>query len=96
LTINGNGSSGSGVFVQAAAAVTIENCVIQNFNGTGAGKVGAGITAQLPNSLQLNVTDTLIANNSQGDLVAGVVILPTGSGTIGFVFDRVRILSTKS
>jgi hypothetical protein len=87
LTINGNGNSSDGVLISAAAAVTIENCVIENFNGAG----GAGINANLPSSLQLNVTDTLVANNSGGGVNGGIVVLPTGSGTVSFVFERIRV-----
>jgi hypothetical protein len=86
LSINGNGSTGSGILVNNAAAVTIENCVIQGFNGQG----GAGIRVQTDSALQLNVTDTLIANNSSGN-EGGIVIFQAGYQAIGFAFDRIRV-----
>jgi hypothetical protein len=89
LSINGNGGSGAGVNIQAAAAVTIEDCLIENFTG------GAGIIATNSASLQLNIADTLITNNSSGgglpNQTGGIILLPGGSGTTGFAFDRVRV-----
>jgi hypothetical protein len=76
LIINGVGGSGSGVFIQNAAAVIIENCLIEDFNGSG----GTGIFVQTSDALKLNVSDTLIANNTDGTNNAGILIAPTGSG----------------
>jgi hypothetical protein len=88
LTVNGNGGSGFGVLVSNAAAVTIEACVLQDFNSIN----GAGILAEPASSLQLNVTDSLIANNSASGN-GGIVILPTGSANVNFVLDRIRVES---
>jgi hypothetical protein len=87
LTINGHGSTGSGVLIKNAAAVIIENCVIQGFAGNG----GTGIFVQTTNALQLNVSDTLIASNTDGVHNAGILISPTGSGPTTFALDRVRV-----
>jgi hypothetical protein len=87
LTINGNGSNGSGVTISDAAMVTIENCVIQNFNGPGSNGILLGAT----NPSQLNVSETLVVNNSSGSFGGGIVIAPSGSGSVGFVFDRIRV-----
>jgi hypothetical protein len=87
LTINGNGSSGTGILIQNARSVTIENCVIQGFNGTG----GTGILVSTSNGLQLNVTDTLITDNTNGSTDGGIVINPTGSAATTFAFDRIRV-----
>jgi hypothetical protein len=81
LTINGNGHGSSiGINISNAAEVVIENCVIQNFGS-------AAISAVTSNSSQLAVADALIANNG-----FGVSIQNTGSGTIDFLVDRVRIV----
>jgi hypothetical protein len=89
LSLNGAGISGNGITIQAAAAVTIENCVIQNYSGN----ASAGIIATTP--LQLNITDTLITNNSNGgglpNQSGGIVLFPSGSGPTGFVFERIRV-----
>jgi hypothetical protein len=82
LTITGNQNTTPGVSIQNAALVIIENCLISGFNGSGS----AGISATNANSLQLNITDTLLTNNSNG-----ILILPTGSGTTGFAFERIRV-----
>jgi hypothetical protein len=91
LTINGNGGTGTGIAIQNAPVVTIENCVIQDFSGNG----GAGIIATNSTSLQLNIADTLIANNSNGgglpNQTGGIILLPNGGGTIGFAFDRIHV-----
>jgi hypothetical protein len=83
LSINGNGGAGNGVSIANAATVTIENCVIQGFTINNA----AGISVQSSGVVQLNVTDTLIAGNSYGMFMA-----PNGSGTTGFMFERVRVV----
>jgi hypothetical protein len=84
LIINGNGSTGHGVLIQNAAEVIIENCVIQNFGG-------AGIFAQTSNPLQLHVADTLIADNAQTNVAAGIFMIPNGSATTNFAFERIRV-----
>jgi hypothetical protein len=79
LTLNGvAGTTNHGVVIQDAAQVTIENCVIQNYGGT-------GIFAQNSNALQLHVADTLIASNGGNGINIG------GSGTTNFVLDRVSV-----
>jgi hypothetical protein len=84
LTINGNGhsSGAAGILVTNAATVIVENCVIQNFSGTGSD----AIVAATSNPLQLNVADTLIANNW-----LGIDIRVSSSGAVGFLVDRVRV-----
>jgi len=86
LTINGNGSSGAGVLIQNAAAVIIENCVVKGFTGP----VGGGIVVQTSTNFRLNVTDTLITNNTDGTNYAGIVFIPN-FGTTTFALDRVRM-----
>jgi hypothetical protein len=82
LTINGNFGAGNGVSISQANAVTIENCVIQGFQG------GTGISVSSSEGMQLNVADTLIVNNGS----AGIVINPPGGGALfGFVFDHIRV-----
>jgi hypothetical protein len=83
LSINGNGGAGFGVSISSRATVNIENCVIQGFTINNA----AGIFVNSSDAAQVNVTDTLIAGNSYG-----VFIDPTGSGTTGFMFERVRFV----
>jgi hypothetical protein len=87
LTFNGLGSGNWGVLIQDASAVIIENCVIQGFNGSG----GTGIFVQTSSALKLNVSDTLIADNTDGTNNAGILIAPTGSGATTFALERVRI-----
>jgi hypothetical protein len=87
--LNTNGTTGSGVLIDNAASVIIENCVIKDFNGSS----GTGIFVRTTNALQLNMTDTLIVNNTDGTNNAGILIAPTGSGNTTFALDRVRVES---
>jgi hypothetical protein len=84
LTINGQVSGTTGILIQNAAAVIIENCVIQNFGG-------AGILVQTSGALELNVSDTLIANNTTNNNFGGITINTNGSAATKFTFDRVRV-----
>jgi hypothetical protein len=61
--------------------------VIQGFNGSG----GTGIFVQTSNALKLNMSDALIADNTDGTNNAGIFIAPTGSGATTFALERVRI-----
>jgi hypothetical protein len=94
LTISGNAGTGSGIRIRDAGTVTIENCVIQGFTGS----QGAGIDLVSTNStaLRLSVADSLIANNSDGAVRAGIVISGNGSGPITFAIDRVHIENNAS
>jgi hypothetical protein len=90
LNINADVVSGGGQYgiaISASGAVTIENCVIENFIRF----AGAGINVTPTGSLQLNVTDTLIVNNSPPGPFGGIMVVPSGSGTVNFVFDRIRV-----
>jgi hypothetical protein len=89
LTINGVGSDGAGVSIKEAGAVIIENCVIQDFTGNGGG--GIFVQTNQANTLQLNVSDTLIANNTDSVHNLAILIAPTGGGTTIFALDRVRV-----
>jgi hypothetical protein len=84
LSINGNGGNGFGVSISSGATVTIENCVIQGFTNP---TIGAAISVQSSNAVEVTVTDTLITNNSYG-----LFIQPKGSGPTAFALDRVRVV----
>jgi len=92
LTIAGQGGSNAGISVQNAAAIIIENCVIQNFNGAN----GTGISVENTSALQLNVSDTLIASNTDGLNNSGILILPTASAPTTFAFDRIHVENNAS
>jgi hypothetical protein len=71
-----------------SAQITIERTTIEDSI--------AGINATNSASLQLNITDTLITNNSKGTPNSGILIGPTGSGTTGFAFERIRVENNPS
>jgi hypothetical protein len=87
LTINGNGATGHGVLIQNAAEVIIENCVIQNFNGA-----GIFVQTNSGSALQLQVADTLIADNAS----SGIIIGPSAGTATNFVFERIRVANNTS
>jgi hypothetical protein len=82
LLINGFGSYG--INITSVGSVTVENCVIRNFGI-------AGIYAAPTGSLQLNVTDSLIADQPNGGPFGGIMVVPQGSATVNFVFDHIRV-----
>jgi hypothetical protein len=60
--LSGNMNNDAGVYITSARRVTIQNCVIQGFNG--------GIIADPTNSMTLEIKDTTITNNGLGVAIA--------------------------
>jgi hypothetical protein len=82
LVLDGQNFDNSGISIQSALRVTIQNCVIQQF-------YNSGIYAQPSNSMTLKIQDTTIINNAGG---GGVYLEPQGgSTTIYASIDRSRI-----
>jgi hypothetical protein len=76
LTIDGsNTGTGSGIQINSAGRVNIEDCVIQGFGPT-AGTAGIIVT---PNSgtVEVHIRNTIVRNNA-----SGILILPTGGATV--------------
>jgi hypothetical protein len=78
LTVNNQGSSGSGIVFNSGAALHIESCVSNGFSGG-----GFGISFNGPGKLELK--DSIVRGNSNG-----VAISPS-SGTAAAALDRVRL-----
>jgi hypothetical protein len=77
LTVNNQGSFGSGVVFNTGGTLHIENCVINGFsNGDGLGFLGAG---------SLEVKDSIMRSNAHG-----IVVWPT-SGIARATIDQVRL-----
>src|SRR5262249_39350328 len=73
LTLKGIGfGGGNGIVFNAGNSLTIENCVLRNFTGTGT--IGRGLVFQPSAASKLAVSNTLAADN-QG---IGLLIQPTG------------------
>jgi hypothetical protein len=81
VSLNGAGITGStnGIASTASAALNIQNCVIQNFGGTGLSLAPNG-------SAQLTVSNSTFLDNS-----FAVEINPNGSGIVTAIFDRTVI-----
>jgi Right handed beta helix region len=78
LTIDGGGVGTTGIQFNTGASLTIENCVIRHvaFNGFNF----------WPNATSfLNISNSQMSDNGN----AGIAVVPTGSGTVTAVFNRV-------
>jgi hypothetical protein len=89
LAIHGFGTGLNGVRILQAGTVRIENCDIQDF-------VESGIEAANSTPLKLTVDDTsieriLAAGGAAGPNDGGVLLAPTGAGSVRAVFNNVRI-----
>jgi hypothetical protein len=81
LIFDGLNSSVSGIQINSALRVTIQNCVIQEF-----GPSAAGINVTPSNSMTLKIQDSTIINNN-----IGVNIKPSGGATVYASIERTRI-----
>ena len=82
LIFQGINSSLSGVQINTAQRVTIQNCVIQEF-----GPSAAGINVTPSTTMTLKIQDSTIINNNN----IGVNIKPSGGATVFASIDRTRI-----
>jgi hypothetical protein len=82
LSINGAGSSGVGIAINSGN-VTIDRCFITGFTSGFVGGLGINIAAS--GSLNVDIRDTLLSNNSWG------VIAQTSSGSVTVSIDNVHI-----
>jgi len=89
LIVDGEIVGTFGIYVQQAAAVHIQNCVIRNLEGG-----GYGITYFPQSNSQLFVSDTIVYNNGSSAASGGIAIYPFGpdsSLSINAVLNRVRV-----
>jgi len=79
LSIEGNGLGATGIQFNTGLSLTVENCVIRHVTQDG--------IDFLPNATSsLSVSNSLVADNAS----RGIYVLPTGSGTVTAVFNRVQ------
>src|SRR5262249_11915274 len=86
------GASGVGVDL-LNGALTLENCVVQNWNASTGSSIGIGIRVAPPAGVtaRLHVTDSLIRNNGLAASGGGIIIQPAGSGSARVVIERARV-----
>ena len=86
------GASGVGVDL-LNGALTLENCVVQNWNASTGSSIGIGIRVAPPAGVtaRLHVTDSLIRNNGLAASGGGIIIQPAGSGSARVVIERTRV-----
>ena len=79
LSIEGNGLGATGIQFNTGLSLTVENCIIRHVTQDG--------IDFLPNATSsLSVSNSLVADNAS----RGIYVLPTGSGTVTAVFNRVQ------
>ena len=87
LVIDGQGGGTEGIHIFSASAVHIQNCVIRNFEGSGA----VGIFVRVGNNTALFVSDSIIFNNGNVSDTGGIWITVFGAGSATVVLDRVHL-----
>jgi hypothetical protein len=80
LTIDGAGLGQTGIAFHSGQSLTLENCVIRHVNSDGIDFFPNGDT-------NLLVQNTVVADNHE----YGILVDPTGSGTVAAVFNRVEL-----
>jgi hypothetical protein len=85
VTFEGAGVGQHGIVFNTGQSLTAKNCVIRHVTAS-------GITFSPNASSSLLVSDTLVADNS----VDGIVLAPTGSGTVTAVINRVEVNNNAS
>src|SRR5262245_40331321 len=83
LLIEGAGIGLDGIQFNTGKSLTIENCIIRNLTND-------GIQFFPSASSSLAVLDTLLADNGAN----GIVVSPSGSGTVSAAFNRVKVQNT--
>jgi hypothetical protein len=98
-SFNQLGISGVGVDFQNGAALTLENCVVENWNNlSAANPPGIGIRVAPLNGTvaKLHVIDTLIRGNGLPGSGGGIVIEPFGPGSARVVIEHSRVENNTS
>ena len=95
LVIEGFGPQGiTGIQIERASAVHIQNCVIRNFQDTFSSSFGIEF---VPNAnSQLFVSDTIIYNNGTTSLTGGILVEPQAAIRADVVLDRVHWKTTST
>lgn len=88
LDVHGIAGTGSGIQVASAGSVFVENCVVSHFDAANAW----GIQVQSSGAVNLYVLDSTVSGNGSGTTGGGMVLRPTGSGSLRATLTRVRFL----
>ena len=89
LVLEGVGLGASGLQIDLASAVHVQNCVIRNFQAAGS---SFGIFMAANSGAQsLFLSDTIIFNNGSGTTSAGILLSAQISGSIKAVLNRVQL-----
>jgi hypothetical protein len=93
LTINGTGVTPglNGVRFLQGARLTIEDCVIANFNGSSPN--GGGILINnASGTAKLHVTNTVIRDNGAATSGGGIIVAPTGASQAQVTLKNVQLI----
>jgi hypothetical protein len=80
ITLTGGGGH-NGITFTSGGTLNIKNCVARGFTLNGLNLTPGA-------SSQFNVSDTIVSNNAE----YGVLVQPTGSGTVSALFERVQAI----
>jgi hypothetical protein len=83
LTIDGAGTGGNGIRFLAGAALHIENCVVNGF-------AQKGIDIEPTTGTFLYIKDTIVTNNNNAANGGGILLKPSGVGSVRAEFNNVR------
>jgi hypothetical protein len=87
LDLQGLGTGLAGVSFIGAGVLHVEHCVIRRFNAGTA----AGINMAPTGVSELFVSDSYITDNGTGAVGAGVLIRPTGAGSVNAALSRLQL-----
>ena len=87
LIIDGGNFQTSGIDIEQASAVHIQKCVVRNYQAIGAWS----ISDTRSTGGKLFISDTLIDNNGSNAASGGILLQPTGTGSLDVVLDRVHL-----
>lgn len=93
LDIAGVGTGLAGVSILAAQSVQVDKCMIHDFNA--AANTGWGIRAVPTTASELYVTNTIISNNGISATGGGILVQPTGTGTVMGVVSGVQMVNNQ-
>jgi hypothetical protein len=83
LTIDGANTGGNGIRILAAGIVHIENCIVHNF-------AQKGIDVEPTTAVFLFIKDTIVRDNQNLTNGGGILLKPSGGGSIRTEIDNVR------
>ena len=93
LMIEGAANGINGVRFLQGSALHIQNCTIRGFNSSSASAGNGVLIANSAGNPEIDITDSLIADNGAGGVGSGIAVQPTGSGGAHVSVTRTQVLN---